>query len=729
MTWVKERVFIFDPGSVSVLLWTIFSNEILDIRPYNNDLYIWGSDGKFHNYQLLSVEQGISMLLANSFWELSAKLCCFYESVVISAHSRNSLPKKSLENLLFHLQERNDCALNGEIRDLICRLNEPEKEPYANQNGDCNEVVYPVESGIYVVNRPSDNPLENPPPRMCSNGSVFQSKPFMNGNIKRQVTTNNDSAVETKDIRASLKNAQLTLLPTTKSQDACTTSSLSRISKTSSAVDLKSIKEKPNSNYKISFDDMLYEYDTPLPLLMSVAGGVFWDNDPVDVFPSMALLNPSAAFDELKNRYDFTMLFDENEPANLYTYRFSLSSKYQSGKEHILCKIGLLEDRIKSRAVDDSTELLDVKQSAVTSSNHKSAEDSVSSNLKYSPVVKINLLPLYDVTKVTWEVINNPALKDKLLEVLENWVNCLIATQELTYCELHTQQVKMRNSPNVNTHTSDISKSMFCSTLARSVSTASSTELNHDGKCAQDSKEQTSCTLTNGYRRQSCPNLINVEDNSCYTIHEKNHLSNCIMNEHSTYVQFEDILWWQEVELLNDNCLLRVKKENGYPCVLCYPIAFITDHWGSDAFLHKLMRNIALMCFQTKTFGRITDFCKYFACFSRIENLQTDVLSSDAQCSSESETEKMNFILDHARSVFVRQFFHLFEPKNILQELHNDTTITFKTWKAILMGVLQLEEFDSELRQSYHDLSIFSSLTDALRYLKYNSSTILRESV
>ncbi|GAB6027004.1 Hermansky-Pudlak syndrome 5 [Chamberlinius hualienensis] len=148
VTWGNRYIFVFDPPTNGLILWSSFESEIKDVRVIGCEIFVHFLEGNFKHIYLLSVMDGVHKLIKNSQWELAANLCNLYKNQLYSSSSK--IQKNHLQLLLDHLSLEEQ--ISKDIAEIIKKLEElyPPAEVNANTTG------YKIESGIFVVNRPEN---------------------------------------------------------------------------------------------------------------------------------------------------------------------------------------------------------------------------------------------------------------------------------------------------------------------------------------------------------------------------------------------------------------------------------------------------------------------------------------------------------------------------------------------------------------------------------------------
>ncbi|XP_030908474.1 BLOC-2 complex member HPS5 [Melopsittacus undulatus] len=151
MTWTERGIYIFLPQSVQVLLWSEVK-DIQDIAVYKSELFCLHTNGKVVHLSLLLVDRCIERLMRRGFWTLAARVCCLFQSAVISCRARKYLPLDRLEHLKSQLDASTQQDLTLQLEELISKL-EPLGSACSSRRSSISshESFSVLDSGIYRV--------------------------------------------------------------------------------------------------------------------------------------------------------------------------------------------------------------------------------------------------------------------------------------------------------------------------------------------------------------------------------------------------------------------------------------------------------------------------------------------------------------------------------------------------------------------------------------------------
>ncbi|XP_074660650.1 uncharacterized protein LOC141913097 [Tubulanus polymorphus] len=150
MTQSQNAVYIIDPIIPSVLFWTDEVQDILSAVTFANDLYILHGDCRVSRLSFEPIERCIIKLIRAEYWSLSAALLRRFQSVVIPASARRTIPYDAIDRVKYEISRMPHRADELEQLELILlKLETPDPESdFENNNGS----PIPLENGMYKVN-------------------------------------------------------------------------------------------------------------------------------------------------------------------------------------------------------------------------------------------------------------------------------------------------------------------------------------------------------------------------------------------------------------------------------------------------------------------------------------------------------------------------------------------------------------------------------------------------
>uniref|UniRef100_A0A8D9E1H2 Hermansky-Pudlak syndrome 5 protein homolog n=1 Tax=Cacopsylla melanoneura TaxID=428564 RepID=A0A8D9E1H2_9HEMI len=141
-TFTKDALYVFDPERLDLVLWNNDVHDIVDVKCYQDTLYVWSSHNKVNVFTLSPLDKCLLRLYFNENYLTCAKLTIHFAN-----HLLNS------PHLLHSLHHLSDLGSKLKRYDNIDSLNEnlqPILNELAKYSKD-NRVVK-LNSGIYVVN-------------------------------------------------------------------------------------------------------------------------------------------------------------------------------------------------------------------------------------------------------------------------------------------------------------------------------------------------------------------------------------------------------------------------------------------------------------------------------------------------------------------------------------------------------------------------------------------------
>ncbi|NXL89174.1 HPS5 protein, partial [Alectura lathami] len=151
VTWTERGIYVFVPQSVQVLLWSEVK-DIQDIAVYKSELFCLHTNGKVVHLSLLLVDRCVERLIRRGFWTLAARVCCLFQSSIISCRARKNLPLDKLEHLKSQLDASAQQDLISHLEELILKL-EPLDSACSSRRSSISshESFSILDSGIYRV--------------------------------------------------------------------------------------------------------------------------------------------------------------------------------------------------------------------------------------------------------------------------------------------------------------------------------------------------------------------------------------------------------------------------------------------------------------------------------------------------------------------------------------------------------------------------------------------------
>ncbi|KAL1459762.1 hypothetical protein WDU94_011717 [Cyamophila willieti] len=146
-TFTKDALYVFDPERLDLVLWNNDVRDIVDVKCYQDTLYVWSSHNKVNVFTLSPLDKCLLRLYFNENYLTCAKLTIHFAN-----HLLNS------PHLLHSLHHLSDLGSKLKRYDNIDNLNEnlqPILNELAKYSKD-NRVVK-LSSGIYVVNNGSEH--------------------------------------------------------------------------------------------------------------------------------------------------------------------------------------------------------------------------------------------------------------------------------------------------------------------------------------------------------------------------------------------------------------------------------------------------------------------------------------------------------------------------------------------------------------------------------------------
>ncbi|GFS95742.1 hermansky-Pudlak syndrome 5 protein [Nephila pilipes] len=471
-----------------------------------------------------------------------------------------------------------------------------------------------------------------------------QNESNMNGVIPQEVNKNgiNDS----NDTVNSITCEENKILPTVNG-DTCNNNSTSTIpsfslnlqdlSKRGSA-DEKRVSFK--SNVSVSSDDA----KTSPKHLNEIVNGVHNGGD--SVF-SPQYECPESLYDEYKYtsmglygsmmmmpNLDMSLLFGSE--ADFQNIKENLASKFSSGKNILMRNLKGLEQRIMQ---DVKPELLDVKPKGsentmpTSPGSHSEIETERSSSEFHSidrqfwsflPAIDLN--ELIEISKSTWLLtrdLNVLCDKEKVSANLEKWVNVLHSTQMNVIQAVLTFLQNYQN-PGSHSYKDDDTLRSICSQVT-----------------SQESSPSENCEISDRLDQED----PSVSDSKSYE--DEKHLE----STHSLNVE------------ISDSSTLRTESILG-KLVNLEDFVFVYNPFRLSSEDHRMMSELAMMCFQLKILGNISEVRKAQSAIlkvkEKIEELQktSDRKEHDISsfsCHELSDNPKTTNVLKHSESA---QSFH-----------------------------------------------------------------------
>ncbi|XP_006811585.1 uncharacterized protein LOC102809991 [Saccoglossus kowalevskii] len=159
LSWTHKGLYVFDPSTVEVLLWTSDIQDVAQIAVYNTDIYCLYQNSKIQKLNLIPVEKCIGYLTTKQLWLQCAQLCCHFDRTLLSVKKRKYVPVSMVKDIIEHL--RNNGETYEEFEEKLTELvNQIEHVLESGSISNCSSRrssvsscdIIRMDSGIYKVN-------------------------------------------------------------------------------------------------------------------------------------------------------------------------------------------------------------------------------------------------------------------------------------------------------------------------------------------------------------------------------------------------------------------------------------------------------------------------------------------------------------------------------------------------------------------------------------------------
>ncbi|XP_067673976.1 uncharacterized protein [Haliotis asinina] len=168
ITWSNQRVYVFDPVRVRIILWTEQHASVRDMVTSGTEIYIFLADQSLCRLHLLPVERCLQLLLAKQVWSVAGELLCYLDNFVAVPFIQRHIKLGSLSELVSKLLNDGHADTANRVQAIIDEMsNLSDSTESDSMNGDVADgqsvfldSAVKLPSGIFLVNNARKPSLE-----------------------------------------------------------------------------------------------------------------------------------------------------------------------------------------------------------------------------------------------------------------------------------------------------------------------------------------------------------------------------------------------------------------------------------------------------------------------------------------------------------------------------------------------------------------------------------------